>query len=192
VILPYIEQTNLFNAMINNNSYVANVKVPVYLCPSRSHTPFSTSGGSGAGGNNNGELGAPHTDYATAWNTFTNTNQNNFILNLTTISNGNGTAYTIFVGEKSMDPNQYGNTACNNWDECVFSGSYGGTGRGGSLLLADLPGDNYGNDWGSAHPGAALFNFCDGSVRPITYSLSGSNMFIAAQYYLSGYPGFNF
>jgi hypothetical protein len=183
VTLPFIEQGNVYGT---GTGQPANVGIKTYLCPGRNHTPYSTDGGNGSSGNtinNNG----PHTDYAVNWNTFQNSVQNGpFKLTMTVITSGNGTSNTIYVGEKSMDPNNYGNTYSNNWDEVIYSGGYGGTGRGGTLILRDTPGDNYGNDWGSPFAGGCPFVMCDGSVRMINYSLSGSNAFNSAMYYNNG------
>ncbi len=183
VTLPFIEQGNVYG---NGTGQPANIGIKTYLCPARNHTPYSTNGGNGAGGNvinNNG----PHTDYAINWNSFQNSSQQGaFKLTMTVITAGNGTSNTIYVGEKSMDPNNYGNTYSNNWDEVIYSGSYGGTGRGGTLIMKDTINDNYGNDWGSPFASGCPFVMCDGSVRMIAYSLSGSSAFNAAMYYNNG------
>ena len=180
VTLPFIEQGNMYG---NGTGQVANVGIKTYLCPGRNHTPYSTDGGNPTTGNvinNNG----PHTDYAINWNTFQNQRQDGpFKLTMAVITAGNGTSNTIYVGEKSMDPNYYTWTASSNWDEVIYTGGYGGTGRGGTLIMKDNPGDNYGNDWGSPFVGGCPFVMCDGSVRMINYSLSGSNAFNCAMYY---------
>jgi prepilin-type N-terminal cleavage/methylation domain-containing protein len=185
-LLPYLEQNNLYNAMVNSPSASPNVGLKVYLCPSRNHTQYSGANGDPNGAGN--QLGAPKTDYAIALGSFPNgTPQNAMLLTLTQISNGNGSTNTIFVGEKSMDLSLWSNSACNNGDDCVFSGSYYGTGRGPTAtIVQDANGLGANTNWGSAHMGGALFNFCDGSVRPIPYNISGSAVFYAAQVWNSG------
>ena len=55
LILPYLEQQGMYNTL------TYNVGVKTYMCPGRSHTPFTTSGGTGNGySNTNG----PHIHYA--------------------------------------------------------------------------------------------------------------------------------
>jgi prepilin-type N-terminal cleavage/methylation domain-containing protein len=185
-ILPYIEQQNLYNDAKRG----APLKVPIktYLCPGRSHTPYSTSGG------NSPSINGPHTDYAI--NNFTFKNSWTWKITMSVLTAINGTSNTILVGEKAMDPRLYGNTHSNSWDEVIYSGAYGGTGRGngakvnssGSFIMKDRTGDNYGNDWGSPFTGGCPFVMCDGSVRLINYSNSGSVMFVAALNYQSNVP----
>jgi prepilin-type N-terminal cleavage/methylation domain-containing protein/prepilin-type processing-associated H-X9-DG protein len=179
VILPYIEQGNMYG---NGTGQPANVGVKTYLCPGRSHSAYSTTGGNGAVGNvinNNG----PYTDYAINWNSFQSKAQNGALkITMSVITSNNGTSNTIFVGEKSMDPNMYDNTGSNGWDESVYSGNYGGTGRGGTGLYKDTIGVNYGNNWGSPFGGGCPFVFCDGSVRLISYSINPTYLGYALDY----------
>ncbi len=163
----------------------------------RNHTP----GYATAKGGSSPDILGPKTDYAINIQTFKN--DSTFKLQMSVITNGNGTSNTVLVGEKSMDPSQYGNTKSNNWDECIYSGADGGTGRGsgaysvtngainpntgGSYIIKDAIGDNFGNDWGSPFDGGCPFVMCDGSVRLINYSLSGNVNFIASLYYLNVY-----
>lgn len=179
-ILPYIEQQNLYNQATQSNNYLA-LPIKTYLDPGRSHTPFATQGG----GNSPDILG-PHTDYAI--------NNQSFPNNWTTkipmavVSNARGTSNTILAGEKAMDPRYYSNTKSNDWDECIYSGGYGGTGRNGHLIVKDVIGDPFGNDWGSPYDGASPFVFCDGSVSLVNYSYSGTANMIAALNYLNNSP----
>ncbi len=168
-ILPYIEQAALYSTTTGGLRY--NVGVPTYHDPSRNTLQYSTSGGSGNGVSN--ETGAPFTDYAINNTSFPNSPGAS--PSLPAVSNLNGTSQTILVGVKAMDPNHYKQTACNNWDECIYSGGYGGTGRGSNLLLQDRTGQGEGNNWGSPYPGACPMGFCDGSVRNLPYTLSGTS-----------------
>jgi prepilin-type N-terminal cleavage/methylation domain-containing protein len=194
-ILPYVEQGNVFNQAMAGNYQAIPIKT--YLCPGRNHTAFSTNGG------NNPNINGPHTDYAINAQTFKNSST--YKITMSVITSGNGTSNTVLVGEKSMDPTQYGNSHSNNWDEVIYSGGYGGTGRAnqnpfqlnngalkpntqGSFILKDTLGDNFGDEWGSPFSGGCPFVMCDGDVRLISYSNSGTVNFIAALYYQSGFP----
>jgi len=190
-ILPYIEQNNMYQLGIaNNNSFVLNTGVKTFLCPGRNHTPYGSTGGSANGLGNSGfwqntNGNGPHTDYAINIVSFPNSSNYNPAIKITmpVITTANGTSNTIMVGEKSMDPNNYTNTACNNWDECIYSGGYGGTGRGNNLVYKDTIGVNFGNDWGSPFTSGCPFVMCDGAVRLVNYVASGSADFTNALNY---------
>lgn len=78
-----------------------------------------------------------------------------------------GLSYTIALGEKAFDP--YVQTA-SSWyyDEPIFSGGSHGTVRGGVQIEADGVGASYQNNWGSSHPGGAVFLRLDGSISFMT------------------------
>ncbi len=95
--------------------------------------------------------------------------------NMTMASVTDGLSNTIFVGEKSIDTQAY-NTGGWYWDEPVFTGGAGGTGRGGTNLYQDGPGVNFANNWGSAHTAGALFLFGDGSVHLLNFSVPPSDL----------------
>src|SRR5439155_18091247 len=87
-----------------------------------------------------------------------------------------GLSNTIVIGEKSIDTRAY-NTGGWFWDEPIFAGGgAGGTVRGGSLVLRDREGVNFGNNWGSAHASGAHFLFGDNSVREIAYRVEEKTM----------------
>ena len=77
--------------------------------------------------------------------------------NLTLAVITDGTSNTLCAGEKAMDPGLYGGTSSSNWDEVIYSGGYGGTGRSGTTIVQDAPGDPFGNNWGSPFPGGCPF-----------------------------------
>jgi prepilin-type N-terminal cleavage/methylation domain-containing protein len=81
-----------------------------------------------------------------------------------------GTATTILLGEKSMDPQNYF-TGAWFWNEPAFVGC---NSRTGSSIYRDEPGVPFPNNWGSAHPAGAEFLFVDGSVRMLRFGLSSS------------------
>jgi prepilin-type N-terminal cleavage/methylation domain-containing protein len=177
-ILPYIEQQNLYNDCMAG----AYLQVPIktYLCPGRSHTPYATSGGNAPG------INGPHTDYAI--NSVTFQNSASFKITMSVITATIGTSNLLLVGEKAMAPNMYSNTGSNNWDECIYSGGYGGTSRSGTYIMQDRVGNNYPNNWGAPFTGGCPFVMTDGSVRLINYANSNTTAFIAALNYQSGIP----
>jgi prepilin-type N-terminal cleavage/methylation domain-containing protein len=173
-ILPNIEQTPMFNQR------PPGVGVPIYMCPSRGRQAFSTTGGNPPG------LDGPFTDYAINWISFGN--DPNIKRKLGAITNLNGTSNTIFVGEARMDTGAYGNNNSSNWMEVIYSGGYGGTGRGQNYIVQDAPGIGQGDGFGSSHEAGAQFVMCDGSVRMISYSFSGSAAFDRALRFDNNHP----
>jgi prepilin-type N-terminal cleavage/methylation domain-containing protein/prepilin-type processing-associated H-X9-DG protein len=83
-----------------------------------------------------------------------------------------GTANTILVGEKSLDPRNY-RAGGWYWDEPAFIGC---NVRWGTCVYQDKIGVPFPDNWGSAHPDSAPFAFADGSVRPIRYNTSSTLM----------------
>ena len=76
-----------------------------------------------------------------------------------------GLSVTILLGERYKNPDAYGTALANIYGGVTWSLSLGG-------ITADTPGVSPGAIYGSAHPSAAGFAFCDGSVRPISYNVS--------------------
>jgi prepilin-type N-terminal cleavage/methylation domain-containing protein len=184
-ILPYIEQQNLFTQAMNGAPQAVAIKT--YICPGRSHTPFATTGG------NAPNVNGPHTDYAI--NSVTYQNSASFKITMSVITSTIGTSNLILVGEKAMNPSNpassgYGNTQTANWDECIYSGGYGGTSRSNNLIMQDNNnnGTNFENNWGSPFAGGCPFVLTDGSVRLISYANSGTANFTNALNYTSGAP----
>jgi len=174
-ILPYIEQDNLKVAADNTSvTPPTNIGVKTYLCPSRSRIQYATGGGSLP------SFAGPFTDYKINWNpdgfeNRSNDDPNRITLNVVTTNNG--TSNTAYIGEGFLDVNEYRHTTTDNWEECIYSGAYGGTGRGSTTIQKDCQGCGQNDKWGSAHTAGAQFVFCDGSVRTIRFDLSGSAAF---------------
>jgi prepilin-type N-terminal cleavage/methylation domain-containing protein len=205
-ILPNIEQGNLFTpimaaaAAANTATPPASdwalptqpvgtdsVGIKTYLCPSRKRSPtFSTGGGNSPGWN------GPFTDYKMNWQTFenrTNTPQKigNFrAVTLERLINTRGSTNILVIGEGYLDLDEYGHSRSDNWEEVIYSGGYGGTGRGdgcapcnGTTLKRDST-DNQGNFWGGPHTAVTLFMMGDASVKAVNNNLSGSQNILQA------------
>jgi len=162
-ILPFVEQDALQKQAMAGTP-VSNVGVKTYLCPARGRNPYSTSGGNSPG------INGPYTDYAINRTSFDTPLK---AISLSTVSSQNGTSNTIFAGEKFLSTNSYGVTGSNGWEENIYSGGYGGTGRNTVTILKDDQ-SGQGDKWGSPFGGGCPFLLTDGSVRLIAYSLSGS------------------
>jgi prepilin-type N-terminal cleavage/methylation domain-containing protein len=182
-ILPYIEQAPMWNS-VKNGTPATGTGVPVYLCPGRSHTPAATAGGNSPG------INGPHTDYKLNalsfqgnYNGVTLTNK----IKLASMTNLNGSSNTINMGEGSIDPGfASSNTQSTNWDECIYSGGYGGTNRWQDwpILLPDATNNGGNNNYfGGPHTGVTLFVFCDGSVRTVSNSFSNTVALSRAMHY---------
>jgi prepilin-type processing-associated H-X9-DG protein len=156
-ILPYMEQENMYRQRDWQQP------LPLYYCPSRrqpvAQEAFDDEYGTYLGGG--WQWGK--TDYAANALVIPNRPK---CLSIAGIRDG--TAYTILVGEKAMDPKNY-DTGTWYWDEPFFTGGNGGTQRDGSHVLRDTKDVDFVFNWGSAHPGGAQFLFADGSVRMIPY-----------------------
>jgi len=184
-LLPYIEQAAIYKTAYANvatatkpNLIIPTPSVPIYNCPARGRNAFSTTGA------NDPQWNGPFTDYRITWNSFPNSTNGPTgpRITLPNVSNTTGTSNSIYVGEGFMDTREYTRTHGSNWEEVIFSGGYGGTGRGSSALLQDDT-SGQGDKWGGPHPQSAQFAFCDGSVRPISYRFSGNGNFVNALQY---------
>jgi prepilin-type N-terminal cleavage/methylation domain-containing protein len=185
-ILPYIEQSALYTTP-------QAVGVPVYQCPSRGRNAFSTAAPV------TGETPGPYTDYQINGFSFgpipppanfTN-GAGGQRITLGGVSALNGTSNTIFAGEGKMDVSQYSGIIAPKY--AIFTGGGLGTARTTNLIIPDGPGialspADPDDGWGSAHTGGAQFVLCDGSVRMINNTLSGTPAMAAALNYKNNVP----
>lgn len=177
-LLPFLEEQNV--ATLDQQDAVLRV----YLCPSRNRKApqqgFTASDpifGCACGFGTKNPWGK--TDYAANWLVLRNSPvivNGNLLVAPTGPAVGvadllDGSATTILVGEKSMDPRTYDYGGW-YWDEPFFLGGAGGTARDQSGVFQDVIGVNFSHNWGAAHPGGAQFIFGDGSVRLLSYDIS--------------------
>jgi prepilin-type N-terminal cleavage/methylation domain-containing protein/prepilin-type processing-associated H-X9-DG protein len=187
-ILPFMDQGNMYNLCINGTTAnttslpsgtETEVAVPVknYLCPARSRPGYANNGGSWP------NYWGPIVDYAlncVQYNGCPGFDYDNSPgspnITLAMITTLNGTSNTFYIGEKSVNPNDYLNQCTCNWDEDIFSGGYGGPNRWDLQLQPDNGGSQ--NDyWGSAHSTGAQFIFLDGHVQMVSWNNSNTAQF---------------
>jgi prepilin-type processing-associated H-X9-DG protein len=101
-------------------------------------------------------------------------------MTMSQITAARGTSNLVYVGEGYLNPNEYRRNHSSNWEEVIYSGGYGGTGRGSLDIRKDDIAVGQGDRWGSPFAGGCPFVFCDGSVRFVAYTFSGSAAFHAA------------
>jgi len=177
-ILPYIEQDNVYKAA-KAGSPPANVGIKTYLCPARGRMAFSTAGANSPGFN------GPFTDYKINWNSWVNDATTHRTMSQVTANNG--TSNTLYVGEGFLDVGEYQRNHGSNWEEVIYSGGYGGTGRGSTVLLRDDR-SGQGDKWGSPFSNGIPFVFCDGHVNFVSYSYNGSVAFSYAMNWANSVP----
>lgn len=170
-LLPHIEQVNVYKQA--HAGTFNKVGIPTYLCPGRGRRPFSTHSKP-----NHPFHNGPFTDYKINRVTFVNeSNATGRRITMSAITNNNGTSNTVLIGEGYLRVTMYQHNRSNNWEEVIYSGGYGGTGRTSTQILQDAKNPGQGNRWGSPHTGGCPFLMCDGSVRLINYNFSGSPHF---------------
>jgi len=193
-ILPFIEQGQMWTEVTNTwpsatmqagsgayPPYGVQVGISTYMCPARGHgQQYASTGG------NSPSLNGPYTDYkwngisfSSGGNAGDRTGQRNPQITLQAMSNLNGSSSTILCGEGSMDLNfAMTNNNSSGWDECIFSGAYGGTNRWSDwpCIIPDAPNNNGNNNcWGGPHTAHTGFAFCDGSSRMINNNVQNES-----------------
>jgi prepilin-type N-terminal cleavage/methylation domain-containing protein len=171
--LPFIEQDNMKRLADAGTPPATPVKT--YLIPARGRGGVST-----AGANSPGFNGA-FTDYKINWRGdgfFNMSNNDSNRRTMAQVTSGKGTSNVVYVGEGFLDKREYTRNHGSNWEEVIYSGQYGGTGRG-SLVIRQDDQSGQGDKWGSPHA-VCHFVFVDGSVRGVNYRFSGSANFESA------------
>ena len=200
-LLPHMEQENIYRQVTANGASnnilgvgtgpgqipvtATQVGIKNYICPSRGRNEYSTAGANTPGVN------GPFTDYKQNWVSFGGNISNSDIgtgrLTMSVITNNKGTSNLIYVGEGFLNTNEYRRNHGSNWEEVIYSGGYGGTGRGdgclgcnGTKIIKDDKTTGQSNYWGSPHSSGAQFMMCDGSVRSVRYQQSGTQVMLSA------------
>jgi prepilin-type N-terminal cleavage/methylation domain-containing protein len=164
-ILPHTEQSALYQIDWSKAPLTQRyVPIKVFMDPGRGRPGFTTVS------NGNPNVSGAQTDYAI-----------NVRIDALKTSAANshvaihhirdGTANTIFCGINSLRTTKYSAPDANagSWDETLFSGGFGGTGRTQGVVQRDTPTVAYQDRWGGPYPSGGLFTMCDGSVRIIAY-----------------------
>jgi len=171
-ILPYIEQEGLYKQLDTvplatsqadanwlSATSALNARIKTYLLSGRgtgrilSQNVVNTPG--------------PATDYAL-------NDKIGFSMTLSSIADG--TSNVIWVGEKHMPANRYNNTSGSNWDEGLWQGNWGGSRRGGTVVVNDARDQAVGDKWGSPWSQGVLFVFLDGHIATVPFGYDSTKM----------------
>ncbi|WP_430450691.1 DUF1559 domain-containing protein [Rhodopirellula europaea] len=158
-ILPFVEQTAAYQAVDFTTLQ------SLFLCPSRGRPlplpPLDDKFGEYVSGG----FAWAQTDYAANSKIAVDLPQ---VVPLSQVLDG--LSHTFILGEKAYDRTVHGPTSW-YWDEPIFSGGSKGTARAGLLIVPDNPGIAFEDNWGSSHPGGAVFSRADGSTDFLTESI---------------------
>lgn len=159
-ILPYIEQEPLYKAPS------LTARIELLLCPARGNVSPLT----GANWND----GGPVTDYSIncrlnepGWFGTGETDRRRAIHQCP-----DGSSNTVMIGERAWPTDRYSYNGP-DWNEAIFWGGAGGTGRGEYGCYKDENGSPHYSHWGSPFDGGGIFCMGDVSVRQIAF---GTNL----------------
>lgn len=194
-ITPFLERSDIFDNP--SDSAVSRSVESTYFCPTRRspdvYTVTSRSDYAANGGERSSQAGSRGVFVRTLVDpssTATPPAENRRRL----AEIRDGLSKTIMVGEKQLHPDVWGraggdNEAWNNtgWDGDCDVMRFGSTNWASNLggLAPDLDHPDatqpayWSNKFGSSHPAGANFVFCDGSVRPIGYTVAPQAFFRA-------------
>lgn len=158
-ILPYIEQANAYQ----NVDF--QTPQPAFLCPSRARPAPEATINDAYGNYQSGGWAWAKTDYCGNSRMMPNFPRYLRVAELT-----DGLSNTYAVGEKAFDREVHTATTW-YWDEPLFSGGSKGTARAGLVIVPDGRNIPFKENWGSAHPGGAIFGNADGSTRLVSESI---------------------
>jgi prepilin-type N-terminal cleavage/methylation domain-containing protein len=188
-ILPYIEQENLWRLPVAETETIVSTPIAIYFCPSR-RGPMVCPDAPGAGlpdglracldyaGNAGMEEGDGRSGLVVK--------NSRPPVDLSAGSIPDGSSNTLLVGEKRLNPNDYGKVTQPNdnngyqsgWDKDIVctANKIPEESNRPCIPAPDTPGVTGRWTFGSVHP--ATFNavFADGSVRTIRYSVQFNNM----------------
>jgi prepilin-type N-terminal cleavage/methylation domain-containing protein len=199
-IFPYIEQDNLYkswtfvHATFPGTNTAHHFAVKTLLSPGRGRG----KGYKTTGADTNRAVG-PVCDYAI--NARINRSDVD-MLNASTITNSvdnrrtiqslqDGSSNTVLVGEKALMMSEHADDSADNWDEATVQGGWGGLGRRGNFNTSinsyvlvtdknaniDVPPLNVADHhYGSPWPAGVYFLMGDGSVRHVSFSITGQQL----------------
>ncbi len=193
-ILPFIEQSAVYNQPSAQDNIVAQTPISTYFCPDVRATPIVSGYGGycntrsqidyAGNGGSDGTSGAPYAGNNTFDGPLVPSSSVSGV-NRTIAHIVDGTSQTLLIGEKYLSRNsQGGSFDCNNdqgytdgWDNdmIVFARgdrNWGLTYPSRPPVRFDKTSSTCGGWFGSTHDGGCLFALCDGSVRQITYSVN--------------------
>jgi prepilin-type N-terminal cleavage/methylation domain-containing protein len=159
-ILPYVEQSIAYQQL----NFQA--RQPMYLCPSRGRPDPLPTVGDTLGRYESGGWAWAKSDYCGNSRIMPNYPR---YLRIAEITDGLSNTYAL--GEKAFDRSVHTATSW-YWDEPIFSGGSKGTARAGLVIVPDGTNIPFKENWGSAHPGGAIFGNADGSTRLVSDSIA--------------------
>ncbi len=183
-ILPFIEQQSVYNGngplgngnIINCQTNARGVPIKTYFCPSRG-SPRVFTGGSWYGPG--GTCPFAQTDYAgSGFNVngaivyFDQYGTNRGLISIQNINSQDGTSTTIMAGDKRLNKSALGNFQGDDNEGYTSGWDHDTIRNGNQAPQPDPTGGDGGQRFGSAHPGVCMFVWCDGSVRPVKFSVT--------------------
>lgn len=159
-ILPYLEQSAAYEQVD------FRTKQPTYLCPSRARPESLPTVNDAFGRYESGGWAWAKSDYCGNARIMPNFPRYMRVAELT-----DGLSNTYAIGEKAFDPNVHIASSW-YWDEPFFTGGSKGTARAGIVIVPDGRNIPFKENWGSAHPGGAIFGNADGSTRLVSDQIS--------------------
>ncbi|MCA9173715.1 MAG: DUF1559 domain-containing protein [Planctomycetales bacterium] len=159
-ILPYLEQKAAYDRLA-----IAE-RQPMYLCPSRSRPDPLPTVNDAFGQYESAGWAWARTDYCANSKIATNYPEVKRVAFIT-----DGLSQTLMLGEKAFDFTVHVPTSW-YWDEPIFSGGSKGTARSGLTIVPDGRDIAFKDNWGSAHPGGAMFSRADGSTQFVTGTIT--------------------
>jgi prepilin-type N-terminal cleavage/methylation domain-containing protein len=200
LIMPYIEQGNLFSLWKMGQNYYSQTDavrlqvVPTYLCPTR-RSPGSGVTISTDGDRLQGDATKPHVpgacgdyvacignpsgtiDYYVGMNGATEATASNGSFwykgkTLKFASVTDGLSQTLFVGEKHIPNSQFGKGV----DSSIYNGDHGASFKQAGVGAPLARGPSGTGQFGSYHPEVCPFVFGDGSVKALRVSIDATNL----------------